>query len=281
MQVFVRRHRTTMPSSRGAVKSVVVGTLQSTDAPCRKCLAEETAMQFVLVLIGASAAVFAALTTPRPERSESVLVRAVIDGDTIDVTTLGRVRLLGIDAPEIGRGFDTAAPFAYAARDKLAGLVLHRWVRLETDGERFDVYKRRLAYVVTDDGGCANVVMVREGLARVTARVPLLRLDELKQAEAEAQRFRKGMWGDAPPGYVPGYTRPKSPSNRKKKRRSSWPRSPSSTRRSARFASATSSITASITGRSGSSCSSSRPGRSRSTCSSTASIARWRSGSAR
>src|SRR5665213_1300530 len=100
------------------------GSLAVNDAPGRKCLAEETVMQFVLVLIGASAAVFAALTTPRPERSDSVLVRAVLDGDTIDVTTLGRVRLLGIDAPEIGRGFDTAAPFAYAARDKLAGLVL-------------------------------------------------------------------------------------------------------------------------------------------------------------
>lgn len=208
-------------------------------------------MQFLLTLVGASVAVFAALTTPRLERSDSVLVRAVLDGDTIDVTTLGRVRLLGIDAPEIGRGFDTAAPFAFAARDRLAGLVLHRWVRLETDGERFDVYKRRLAYVVTGDGVCANVVLVREGLARVTARVPLARLSELKQAEAEAQRFRKGMWGEAPAGDAPGYTRPKSPSNRKKKRRSSWPRSPSSTHHSARFAAATSSTTGSITGRSG------------------------------
>ncbi len=218
-------------------------------------------MQFLLTIISASAAVIATLTIPPRDRSEPVLVRAVIDGDTIDVTTLGRVRLLGIDAPEIGRGFDTAAPFAFAARDKLSGLVLHRWVRLETDGERFDVYKRRLAYVVTGDGVCANVVLVREGLARVTARVPLARLDELKQAEAEAQRFRKGMWGEAPPGDVPGYTRPKSPSNRKKKRRSSWPRSPSSTPHSEKFATATSSTTGSITGRSGFSFSSSRPGR--------------------
>src|SRR5207248_11685586 len=151
--------------------------------------------------------------------------------------TFGRVRLLGIDAPEIGRVFDTSAPFAYTVRDRLAGLVLHRWVRLETDGERFDTYKRRLAYVVTEDGVCANVVLVSEGLARVSARVALARLDELKHAEAEAQSFRKGMWGAAPPVQSPGYTRRSPPApTKKKKRRSSWPRFPSSTHRSARSA---------------------------------------------
>ena len=214
-------------------------------------------MQILPMSLGVAIAIAATLTASSRERSALVLVRAVIDGDTIDVTMFGRVRLLGIDAPEIGRVFDTSAPFAYAARDKLASLVLHRWVRLESDGERFDTYKRRLAYVVTEDDVCANVVLVQEGLARVTARVPLARLDELKRAEAEAQSFRKGMWGQTPPAQSPGYTR-RSP-KRSKKRRSSWPRSPSSTHRTARFANATSSITGSITGRSGSSFSSSRP----------------------
>ena len=67
-------------------------------------------------------------------RSDRVLVRSVIDGDTIDVGAVGRVRLLGIDAPELGRGFDTSAPFGREARDRLTQLVLHRWVRLEQEG---------------------------------------------------------------------------------------------------------------------------------------------------
>src|SRR5262249_36611193 len=67
------------------------------------------------------------LEPPDLKRSDAVLVRAVFDGDTIDVAGYGHVRLLGIDAPEIGRGFDTAAPFGREARDRLAGLVLHRW----------------------------------------------------------------------------------------------------------------------------------------------------------
>jgi micrococcal nuclease len=209
----------------------------------------------------------AAATTLR--RSDPVLVRTVIDGDTIDVAAIGRVRLLGIDAPEVGRGFDTAAPFARSARNRLAELVLHRWVRLETEGNQVDAYKRHLAYVLREDGLCANTVLVREGLARVTARTPLARLDELKRAEAEARALRKGIWSAAPPDQPTGYTR-RSPSS--KKRRSSWPLSPSSTRPRAGSASATSSTTGSTTGRSGSSSFSSRRARSRSISSSTGSI---------
>ena len=117
-----------------------------------------------------------------------MLVTRVIDGDTIDVSTVGRVRLLGIDAPEVGHGFDTAAPFGREARDRLTSMVLHRWVRLEHEGPAVDSYNRHLAYVMREDGLFVNAALVRDGLARVTARLPLARLDELKRAEAEAQR---------------------------------------------------------------------------------------------
>jgi endonuclease YncB( thermonuclease family) len=118
------------------------------------------------------------------------------------------VRLLGIDAPEIGRGFDTAAPFGTEARDRLTQLVLNRWVYLEQEGATLDVYNRRLAYVITGDGLFVNAALVRDGLARVSARLPLTRLAELKQAEADAQAFRRGMWGAAPQLPPPSYTRP-------------------------------------------------------------------------
>jgi micrococcal nuclease len=162
------------------------------------------------ILITVVVAAVAAIQTPsipsRPMRSESVLVRSVIDGDTIDVATVGRVRLLGIDAPEIGRGFDTSAPFAREARERLAQLVFHRWVRLEQEGATRDVYNRHLAYVMTEDGLCVNAALVRDGLARVSARLPLTRLPELRHAEAEARAFRRGMWGSAPQIPAPSYT---------------------------------------------------------------------------
>ena len=128
-------------------------------------------MQILIAwLIAAAAATQTLSVNSRITRSDPVLVRSVIDGDTLDVATVGRVRLLGIDAPEIGRGFDTAAPFSREARDRLAALVLRRWVRLEQDGPSLDVYNRRLAYVVLEDGLFVNAALVREGLARVSAR---------------------------------------------------------------------------------------------------------------
>jgi endonuclease YncB( thermonuclease family) len=178
-------------------------------------------MQILITLLAATAAVWqTSALTNHVRRSDPVLVRSVIDGDTIDVSTVGRVRLLGIDAPEIGRGFDTAAPFGLEARARLMSLVLHRWIRLEQEGPAIDVYDRHLAYVMTEDGVCINATLVREGLARISARLPLSRLDELRHAEAEAQSFRRGMWGSTPSilgtGYTPGSGAIRSPAPRAK-----------------------------------------------------------------
>ena len=177
------------------------------------------------ILIAVTAAVVAAIQSPtvngRAARSGPVLVRAVIDGDTIDVATVGRVRLLGIDAPELGRGFDTAAPFGREARERLTAMILHRWVRLEREGAAVDAYDRHLAYVMTEDGLFVNAVLVSEGLARISARVPLMRLPELQRAEAEAQALRRGMWGSTPQIPTPSYTRrskaSRPPTSRRKK----------------------------------------------------------------
>jgi micrococcal nuclease len=169
-------------------------------------------MQILIVLLAWTLATTATsrstpATPASAQRSDAVLVRSVLDGDTIDVAGVGRVRLLGIDAPERAHGLDTAAPFANEAREKLISLVLHRWVRLEADVEKLDGYNRHLAYVVREDGLFVNAELVRDGLARVSARLRLARLAELKRAEAEAQRARRGMWGQAPDVHAPGYTR--------------------------------------------------------------------------
>ena len=151
------------------------------------------------VLRTVSLAAVAAVQIVQPAiRSEPVLVTSVFDGDTVDVAGIGHVRLLGIDAPELGRGFDTAAPYATEARERLAGLVLRRWIRLEYEGPRNDVYGRKLAYLFLEDGTDVNAVLLRDGLARVSARLPLSRLDELRRAQSDAQAFHRGMWRDAP-----------------------------------------------------------------------------------
>jgi endonuclease YncB( thermonuclease family) len=187
-------------------------------------------MQFLIALWFLAVAAVSIAAPSDARRSDAVLVRAVLDGDTIDVALYGRVRLLGIDAPEIGRRFDTAAPFGREARERLTRLILHRWVRLEYDdrlrasgasagqAQALDAYNRHLAYVLTETGEFVNATLVREGLARVTARVPLLRLAELKRAEAEAQAFRRGMWGATPSTQAAQYTRGSGKSRRAAKK---------------------------------------------------------------
>jgi len=149
----------------------------------------------ILVVAAASAATSQS-RIPRP--NQSFAVRFAVDGDTLDVAGVGRVRLLGIDAPEPGAGFDTPAPFAREARDRLASLAAGRYVRLETDGDPRDAYARVLAYVMRADGLHLNAEMLRAGLARVSARTPLQRLGELQRAEDAAQLARRGIWGERP-----------------------------------------------------------------------------------
>lgn len=137
----------------------------------------------------------------------------VFDGDTFDVAGVGRVRLLGIDAPEMGGNFERPAPFAVEARERLQALVLHRWVRLECDGPTRDEYGRRLAYVFLETREFVNAQLVREGLARVSARVRLQYWDELRRAEDEAQARRRGMWGERPRVPSPSYKLPREAAN--------------------------------------------------------------------
>src|SRR5207302_4566860 len=89
-------------------------------------------------------------------------VLSVHDGDTITVQLADRkekVRLIGIDAPEIDQ-----APWGIQARDALRGLLDGKTVRLETDITVRDQYRRLLAYVYVGEM-LVNLELVRQGQA--------------------------------------------------------------------------------------------------------------------
>lgn len=163
----------------------------------------------LLLAWGVAAGVDAQTRSARDDCSLVALVTRVVDGDTVDVAGVGRVRLLGIDAPEMGGRFERPAPFALEARERLQALVLHRWVRLECDGTRHDDYGRRLAYVFLETRELVNARLVRDGLARISARRRLRYWDELRRGEEEAQIRRRGMWGERPRVPSPSYTLPR------------------------------------------------------------------------
>lgn len=175
-------------------------------------------MQILSTLALAAVAAIHITGPQRPENTAPVLVTSVIDGDTIDVQSVGRVRLLGIAAPTLDRKGSASAPFAVDARDRLTSLVARRWVRLEYPaGSRST---GRSAYVLLDDGTCANEVLVREGLARAAGRASQPRFAELQRAQEDAQRQERGIWSPLASAGTETYKMktPSKPKARKKGR---------------------------------------------------------------
>jgi hypothetical protein len=104
----------------------------------------------------ASTAAAAPATTPS---AAALTVTHVVDGDTVDVSSGERVRLIGIDTPERGEcGFD-------AATRRVEELVAGAAIQL-VPGARDDVdrYGRILRYVEAD-GTDVGRVLIDEGLA--------------------------------------------------------------------------------------------------------------------
>lgn len=141
------------------------------------------AVLLVVVLVGCAA-----------PPAQAQRVRQVIDGDTITVSGVGVVRLLGVDAPEIEGKYRHAERFGDQATRFMKRLVEGQVVRLEYDGPRRDQYHRTLAYVFLEDGTLVNEAIIRAGWAEVYRRFTLVRKPALMAAEREARAAHRGMW---------------------------------------------------------------------------------------
>ena len=131
-----------------------------------------------------------------PGSGNEATVYRVADGDTVSVQPRidgeDSVRLIGVDAPEVGEGQPYAAEAASFARDRLRG----RRVRLEFDAEKRDDYGRVLAYAYLPDGSMFNETLLREGLAQVATFPPNTRhLNRFEEAQQEAREAGRGIWG--------------------------------------------------------------------------------------
>ena len=88
-------------------------------------------------------------------------VRSVTDGDTFRTISGERVRLIGVDCPELHRPHKPVGYFAQEARDFLDLLIGGRRVRLEYAGDSADStdrYGRHLCYMWVDDSVLVNLV---------------------------------------------------------------------------------------------------------------------------
>lgn len=134
------------------------------------------------------------------QRRLAELVR-VVDGDTVELRLDGRterVRLIGIDAPELigqRRSVDCLGRQASAKSSEL----LPEGARVEVEGDRTqdvrDRYGRLLLYLWTPGGVFFNQEMIRLGLAQEYTYERAYRYQaEFRAAQAEAQRAQRGQW---------------------------------------------------------------------------------------
>ncbi len=139
-----------------------------------------------------------ALVVLAPALAAGQRVERVVDGDTIIVASVGRVRLIGVDTPE---SVDPRRPVEFFGREASAftkRLLGGKRVRLEYDWERTDRYGRTLAYVYLPDGTFANAEIIRRGYGHAYTRFPFRHLDRFRQLEREARRAGRGLWGATP-----------------------------------------------------------------------------------
>ena len=128
------------------------------------------------------------------DRPPSCRVLRIIDGDTFECGLGGvkqSVRLLGIDAPEVGQ-----RPYGKQATAALAKLLrLRSEVILDLDVREWDSRGRLLAYVWNNDAVMVNEELLKRGFAVVYIEPPNVKYDtELRRAEKAAKKKQLGLW---------------------------------------------------------------------------------------
>jgi micrococcal nuclease len=122
-------------------------------------------------------------------------VTSVVDGDTIKVSELGTLRLIGIDTPETKDPRKPVQCFGAEASKRASELLSGKKVYLEFDpANRIDKYGRTLAYVYREDGYFFNAEMVKDGYANSYTKYPHPKLEEFNVLAREAREKQKGLY---------------------------------------------------------------------------------------
>jgi len=119
-------------------------------------------------------------------------VVGVHDGDTFTILYKGKakkVRVNGIDCPELGQ------PFGRSARQYASGLIFGRVVTVSVFGR--DRYGRTIGDATLADGKLLSREMVRAGLAWQYTQYSKDKV--LAALEKEARASKRGLWADARP----------------------------------------------------------------------------------
>jgi endonuclease YncB( thermonuclease family) len=127
---------------------------------------------------------------------EIAMVRYVYDGDTLQLKDGRKVRLIGINTPELAHDDRSAKPFAGEAKKALEQLFTKdKTVALVYGEDKKDRYGRLLAHLFLADGNNVQAVLLRAGVANAINIPPNTSYASCYlEMENSARCNSKGLW---------------------------------------------------------------------------------------
>ncbi len=138
---------------------------------------------------------------PPPRIDETATVDYVYDGDTLKLQDGRKLRLIGIDTPELHsrkRSIDEREKRqGEAARAALVDLLkaVDNRISIAYGVERYDRYNRTLAHVYLSDGTSVQAWLIDQGYGIAFTTPPNDRMSSCyRQQENDARKSKRGIW---------------------------------------------------------------------------------------
>jgi micrococcal nuclease len=139
--------------------------------------------------------------TINTQKETGTVVKRVVDGDTIELTSGQKVRFIGVNTPETHHPTKGLECYGKEAEAYTRQLLEGKQVRLEKDVSETDRYGRLLRYIylVPESSTSAelfvNKHLVEEGYALVDTFPPDVKyIDVFLEAQRLARENNKGLW---------------------------------------------------------------------------------------
>jgi len=127
---------------------------------------------------------------------EFSIIRYIHDGDTLHLKDGRKVRLIGINAPELARDGQAEEAFANEAKNALKALFnKDKSITLLHGKDKKDRYGRLLAHVFSSDGQNVQAILLKQGYALAIVLPPNTRFASCYlEMENIARCDNKGLW---------------------------------------------------------------------------------------
>ena len=158
----------------------------------------------VAVLLLVAFRTWSTLQTPTPTQGQPLLsegeytVARAVDGDTLELASGERIRLLSVNTPETVAPNKPVEPWGPEATEFSQAFIAAGPVRLTFDQERHDRFGRHLAYAWRGEL-LLNEELIRAGLSKAMTGFPYSRSmkDRFLAAQRQAKRQRLGIWSES------------------------------------------------------------------------------------